>query len=263
MANEKSILQHYGDDERAFVEKMLDFCKQVEDTYSYRLTTFLNPRQEEILESLTSYSGLSFYSSRQLVATEKVRVIIAPIYYELATEDFELVCLEIVYPEKFHSLTHSQILGTLLNQLGIRREFLGDIIVQEQEILLFIDQKFADLVEAEVHKIARVPVKWKRRSLESVTLQQSAGGKSDVLLLSSLRLDKVVAAAFRLSRGLASKLIEQGKVKLNYSETRESSKVVTVGQLVSVRGYGRVKIREVLGTTTQGKLKVDIELIRK
>ena len=55
MKRTEGIFQHFSPDERGFVEKMMDICQQVEETYSYHLTSFLNPREEEILQSLVGY----------------------------------------------------------------------------------------------------------------------------------------------------------------------------------------------------------------
>lgn len=52
MKNDKQIMQHFAKEEREFVEKIMDMCQQVEDTYSYRLTHFLHPRQDDIVSKL-------------------------------------------------------------------------------------------------------------------------------------------------------------------------------------------------------------------
>ena len=263
MKRTEGIFQHFAPDERGFVEKMMDICQQVEETYSYHLTSFLNPREEEILQSLAGYFNLQIHSSRQLLDTEFVRVILSPDYYLLQEEDFELMVLEILYPRKFHSLTHAQILGTLLNQLGIRREFIGDILLGDEQTFVILDRRFGELAQSTVSKISRVPVSWKEHSLTHLPLRTNQDVKSQQVLLSSLRLDKLVATAFKLSRSNALKLIESGQVKLDYKEVRQAGKVLEVGQLVSVRGFGRVRLKEFLGFSKQGKLKLDIEIIKK
>ena len=259
----ESILQHFTSDEREFVEKMIGICQQVEETYSYYLTSFLNPREEEILQSLAGYFNLQIHSSRQLLDTEFVRVILSPDYYLLQEEDFELMVLEILYPRKFHSLTHAQILGTLLNQLGIRREFIGDILLGDEQTFVILDRRFGELAQSTVSKISRVPVSWREHSLTHLPLRTNQDFKSQQVLLSSLRLDKLVATAFKLSRSNALKLIESGQVKLDYKEVKQAGKVLEVGQLVSVRGFGRVRLKEFLGFSKQGKLKLDIDIIKK
>ena len=162
------IFQHFTLEERDFVEKMIDACHQVEESYSYYLTAFLNPREEEILQSLAGYFHLQLHFSRQFLETEFVRVILAPDYYLLEEGDFELTALEILYPRKFHQLTHAQILGTLLNQLGIRREFIGDILLGEEQAFVILDRRFGELAQTSLSKISRVPVSWKERALSQL-----------------------------------------------------------------------------------------------
>lgn len=257
------IFQHFTSEEKNFVEKMIDICQKVESTYSYQLTPFLNPREEEIAKSIAGYFHLSYYSSNQILEREYARVIIAPEYYAFNQDDFELVALEICYPKKFHSLSHSQILGTLLNQLGIRREFIGDIILNDEAVFVVLDKRFSELTQSTVTKISRVPVTWKEHALENLPIETEQGTKKLQLLLSSLRLDKLVSVSFKLSRSKALKLIDSGLVKLDYKETKQAGKLVEQGQLVSVRGFGRLKLNEILGYSKQGKLKVEIEIIKK
>ncbi|MFX3924877.1 RNA-binding protein, partial [Streptococcus suis] len=55
--------------------------------------------------------------------------------------------------------------------------------------------------------------------------------------------------------GTANKLIEAGHVKLDYVLTEQTSKIVEIGQLISVRRYGRVRLNEFLVFSKQGKIK--------
>ena len=38
-----------------------------------------------------------------------------------------------VYASKFHHLTHSQVLGTIVHQLGVERKSFGDILTGDGE----------------------------------------------------------------------------------------------------------------------------------
>lgn len=254
-------MQHFSQEEKAFAEKMIDLCQQVEHTYSYRLTTFLNPRQDEIVTSIATHFQLSVFSSRSIWDLEYSRVIIAPAYYQLEKQDFEISIVEIVYPRKYHQLSHSQVLGALLHQLGIRRELMGDIVVDE-EVLVMLDRRFVPLLETEVTKIARVPVRWQVRDDANLTPIRQIGQIKE-MIVSSLRLDKLIAVAFQQSRTNATKLITSRQVKLDYTTVEQVGRLVEIGQLLSVRGFGRVRLKSLLGTTKQGKLKIEIELIKK
>lgn len=263
MKKEAGIYQHFSVEEREFVEKMIDLCQRVEESYSYHLTAFLNPREEEILQSIASFYHLATFSSRHFLPSEFVRVIVAPDYYVLDQEDFEMVALEILYPIKFHTLSHSQVLGTLIHQLGIRREWIGDIIPAGDSLYVVLEKKFAELAQSTISKISRVPVTWKECSFDRLPLSTKTDGQSRQVLLSSLRLDKVVAVAFKLSRANAGRLIEAGQVKIDYREIKQTGKTVDMGQLVSVRGFGRVRLKELVGTSKQGKFKVELDIIKK
>ena len=51
--------------------------------------------------------------------------------------------LEVLYPDKFYRLSHSQVLGSLLHQLGIERKSFGDILVGQGEIHIYVDERFS------------------------------------------------------------------------------------------------------------------------
>ncbi|HFI0352619.1 TPA: RNA-binding protein [Streptococcus suis] len=256
------LLQHFRIEERDFVEKMIDLCEQVETSYSYRLTAFLHPSQEQIAKQITNYFQLQFFSSQEIVQSEFTRVIIAPEYYELDIRDFQIIALEVSYPTKFHTLTHAQVLGSLLNQVGIRREFLGDIIFQDENIIFFIDEKLGDISKTSVSKIAKVPVSLQERDWTKLSLSRPTDTIPMDVLVSSYRLDKIVAVAFKLSRVNATKLILAGQVKVDYSTIKDTSKLLEIGQLVSVRKYGRIRLSEFLGFSKQGKLKLRLDIIK-
>ncbi len=262
MRKESDLFQHFSSDEREFAEKIIEMCHQVEDTYSCRLTYFLNPRQEIIVKQIANYFKLQVFSTVKVAQFEYSRVIIAPPYYELDYQNFDMMGLEISYPIKFHNLTHSQVLGSFLNQLGIKREYLGDILLNDGRIVVLIDKKFGKLAIQSINKISKVPVKISQIDWTSIQIEVNNDFKSKEVQVSNLRLDKIVAVAFNLSRTSATKLIESSQVKLDYVTIGQTSKIVELGQLISVRKFGRIHVREFLGFSKQGKVKLKLEIIK-
>ena len=61
-------------------------------------------------------------------------------------------------------------------------------------------KKFGQIVQQSITKIARVPVKVREVSWLSVQLLNQQDWRSKDVLVSSLRLDKLVMVAFNLSR---------------------------------------------------------------
>lgn len=256
----EQIFQHYKAEERRFIERCLDWISRVEETYSVITTPFLNPREAEILSALSNRRALCLYSSRSLAETETVKIIMAPEFYVLDSDDFDLALLEVTYASKFIQLTHAQVLGTFLGQTGIKRQELGDIIVTEEKIQVFVSKHLVELFKA-IEKIGRAAVKIKEISLAELA-KPTDRAVSEVVLVDNLRLDKLIAVAFKISRNLASNMLESNKVKINYLEIDKKDFSVSTDDLISVRGYGRFKVGPVLGQTKKGKQRVELEITK-
>ena len=52
MKNTKHLYQHFAEEDREFVDKSLEQMQRVEDSYSFEVTSFVNPHQVEILRNL-------------------------------------------------------------------------------------------------------------------------------------------------------------------------------------------------------------------
>lgn len=260
MMGKADIFQHYHPSERDFIERALDWLELVSQRYSLFVTPFLNPREVAILEQLARHQQIQTFSSRLMGQMESQKVILAPDYYQLDLADFDIGLIEISYPQKFAHLTHGQVLGTLLHQLGLKREIFGDILVAEGRVQVLVEARFTSFILDNINKIARVSVSLKEVPLNYL-MDSEVEGCSKEVLLSSFRLDKLVAVAFHLSRKVAVKLIETGRVKLNYANLDQPSSQVALGDLISVRGYGRCQIIGENGLSKSGKYKLTLYLI--
>jgi RNA-binding protein YlmH len=58
------------------------------------------------------------------------------------------------------------------------------------------------------------------------------------------RLDSVIKAAFNLSRQKAQELIKH-HVSVDYAPVASGSRAVKINQIITVRGYGRIIVREI------------------
>lgn len=260
MRNIKHLYQHFTEEDREFVDKSLEKMQRVEDSYSFEVTSFVNPHQVEILRNLGNHLQLQIFSSSDYYTSELAKVIIAPLYYELQVSDFEIDLLEISYANKFHHLTHSQIMGTVLNQLGIERKVFGDILVASGRVQIMVDRKFTQFFIDHISRIAKTSVKLKQVDFSQLIAVQADSKLRDVLV-SSMRLDKVLAASFRLSRSVATKLLATKQVRVNYSMLDNPSHHLLLNDLISVRGYGRVKVLRENGFSKNGKYKLTVELL--
>lgn len=257
--SKQEIYQHFSQEDDEFIDKVLEWLNRVEERYHIFVTPFLNPHQIMILKQLVNKTNLQVFSSTDYWELEEGRVILAPVYYQLKLDDFEMVLLEVSYARKFHTLRHSQVLGALLHQLGVERWTFGDILVAENgRIQIVVDQKMFQYFIDHISKIAKVPVTLKKIGFEELMVPKKTAVTED-FLVSSLRLDKLVAAVFHLSRKSATDIIAGRQVKVNYTVTDNVSKQVLLGDMISVRKFGRFRFLEEYGFSKNGKRKIKIE----
>nr|WP_262504619.1 YlmH/Sll1252 family protein [Staphylococcus warneri] len=117
--------------------------------------------------------------------------MIAPSYYEPDESDFELTLIEIHYPEKFVTIQHQHVLGTLMS-LGIDRNQLGDIIVGER-IQFVLTKALESFIMLEFTRIKGATIKLNSIPLEDM-IQSEENWKIQSSTVSALRLDVVCAA---------------------------------------------------------------------
>ncbi|WP_308003985.1 RNA-binding protein [uncultured Lactococcus sp.] len=257
----ENIYQHFHPDEKQFIDRVLDWMDRVENNYSVVTTYFLNPREVEILESLANKRELQIFSTQDIAQTELTKIIIAPEFYQLDESDFDLALLEISYAKKFYQLKHSQILGSFLGQTGIRRSEIGDIVLNEGRAQVFVSKHLLEIFQNNIEKIGPAPVKFVEKTLEEL-IKTEDNSVIKVILVSSSRIDKIIASTFEISRNLAVNMLQLRKVKLNYLEIEKKDFPVEQGDLISVRGLGRIKVLKILGETKKGKQKIECEITK-
>ena len=74
----------------------------------------------------------------------------------------------------------------------------------------------------------------------------------------SLRLDGIISSGFSISRGKAADYVSAGKAELNYLPCMKGDKQVSEGDLVSVRGLGKLRLEKVGGNTKKGRISIEI-----
>ena len=244
------MLEHFKGDE-IFVKKILDFKTQALDHQRMILTPFYNPHEQDIVRKVVGNHDVCVKSFGGFKNAENQRMIICPSFYEILDEDFELEVVEVIYNQQFGKLAHKDILGALMN-LGIKRECIGDIYDNDRIVFACTSQTYP-YIENSLNKIKKSKIKLKKID-EVIEIKHSYTSK--VFFLSSMRLDKVVASMYRVSREVASEAIKNGYVKVNHKEVEEVSYLCHNNDMISFKRHGRVKIETDGKTSKQGNLVV-------
>lgn len=258
----ENVYQHFRRDEHPFIDFVNSWIERVETQYTPYLSDFLDPRQIFIVESLVGQNlelKLSFYGGYE--AAERKRALIYPEYYEPSQEDFDIRYFEIQYPSKFAELSHGKVLGSLLGT-GMKRDYFGDIITDGEHWQVMLCDHTTNYITGQLDKIGKVSVR-----LEEINYTQLIHPKDEWALetatLSSLRLDNLIAGVYNISRQRAKQLVDGKKVKLNWREETRSDFVVDLMDVISVRGYGRIQLQTIEGTTKKEKIRITYGVLRK
>lgn len=255
-----SVFDHYRPSERAFVEQVLDWVQQVEQNYVLKLTDFLDPREQQIVKQLVG-KQLVIYGDGGFEGAERRRMILAPDYYVLEPNDFEIEIRQIDYPTKFVELTHRQVTGTLLNA-GMKRQKFGDIVLADGVAQFATTREASAFIEMNVDRVGKAKVRISKISEEDVLTVPKTEWTDEFGIVSSLRFDAVVSEVLGISRQKAQALVKHGDCKVNHKVIEDSSFILEPDDLLSVRGYGRVKLMAILGSTKREKIKIQYGIIR-
>ncbi|MGO3488537.1 MAG: RNA-binding protein [Leuconostoc carnosum] len=258
-----TIEQHFRPEESEFIQQVSEWIRQSEDEYRGILTKFLNPREQYILQTLVNrVEDLTVTYNGGTIGAENQRAIIAPDFYQFNLSDFELALLEVKYPVKFVELHHSTLLGSLMNA-GITRDVIGDILFDDsQQWQIIVDAKMVPYLQQTIEKVGHVKITLSVADFSHV-IQKHDDWEEIFLLSSSLRVDTVIAAAFAISRSLAKSLVEQRRVRINWTVIDKPDFMISVGDIVSVRKYGRLQLTLLDGFSKKDKIKTVVNIIRR
>lgn len=177
-------------------------------------------------------------------------------YFE-DNNDYPIKCIMISpVNQKFaDDLTHRDFLGSLMG-LGIRREVLGDIIINENCGYLFCLDTIADYVLENLTKVRHTTVEC--RIADEIPQNALPQPENIELIVSSERLDVIVSAVYNLSRSKVLPYFEHERVFINGKAEIKPSAVADVGDKISVRGFGRLIYNGVLRHTKKGRLVIGV-----
>lgn len=180
----------------------------------------------------------------------RLMVGISPAELEIRTEEFPFVPITFLFRRE-DRLSHRDFLGALM-ALGIQREVLGDILVEEGRCVSFVKEEMCDFLLSQCRKIGRVGVKVQK----GAQLPYPSGNERQEIRITvaSARLDSVAASLMKESRAKAVQSIQSELVSLNYRQEVSNSAEVRQGDILSIRGYGKFEIEQVGPMTKKGRL---------
>lgn len=188
---------------------------------------------------------------------ERMQVCFHPVWAEPA---FTAVWVEIRWAAKFAHVEHRDLLGSLMG-LGMDRSFFGDLIAQADRAYLLALPEVASRLPMEWEKAGNVPIRV--TCLEEAPVIEPPQGEFLRDIVASLRLDCVLAAGMKTSRSRAAEIIRTGAVSVDHMPEERTDRLLAAGQLLSIRGFGRIRLTEVGNPTRKDRLPVQLEVFHK
>ena len=248
-------------EDRLLLAKVLDRAGQAQSRNIPAATDFLSPQQQMLAMDLLRLAGIPETGYVRLggyAGAERNILLFLPDWLDgdSAESQSPIRCLRAAFREE-EKLSHRDFLGSLMG-MGIVREKVGDILVGPSAADLMVLDTVAEFLLQSWNSAGRARITvtaiepWEVRVPE-VKCQEVRD------TVSSLRLDAVASTGFRMARGKAAELITSGRVQVNWRECTKPDKLLTAGDTVSARGFGKFELTEVGGVTKKGRTSITLK----
>ncbi len=220
-------------------------------------TCFLSLRELDMANYLFGQTK-GLYAFGGYADAERKMLVYLPDYLgedSLYKDDSPVVCLRASFYEG-DAPTHRDFLGALMGA-GLARETVGDICVGKGYCDFFVTSEIAPYIQQNFSSAGRTKIRLQRIPLTDAAIpQQETKEIRDTV--SSLRLDSILSAGFRVGRSAAVGYITTGKVAIDGLSCEKPDKTVAEGAKISVRGLGKIELTNVGGQTKKGRISITI-----
>ena len=238
-------------DDREVVARAIDLAEQAIKTWDISISDFLSPPQ--LIDIQTCFQGLADVISLNwggYPQAERQRLAFTRSELPLMAEQVDVAAIAITGNFLFDSATHRDFLGSLLGT-GLVREKVGDIIVLgERGAQAIVMPDIVPFLQTTLTQVRSVPVQVTPIGLDELKIREPKK-KEMTTVEASMRLDAIASAGFGMSRSKMADLINRGDVRVNWKAITTPSHPLQTGDLVAIRGKGRLNIGDVAITKKQ------------
>lgn len=248
------------DDEQLAKKRFVELAHRAYGQQKYTYTEFLTLDEQDLLHRMAfDINAAPFTLFGGSEDTERKIVQFGSEDLCGYIEEPPIDCISIMpLSQKFADLlTHRDFLGALM-ALGVRRSVLGDIILHENCGFILCLYSISGFIVREFTQVKRTSVKCEIiDKLPDIAIKKPEITSINV---ASERLDAVVAAVYKMSRGDSQALFAHGKVFVNSRITENTDYKLNEGSVISVRGFGRFIYEGIVKETKKGRLFVSVRI---
>jgi photosystem II S4 domain protein len=230
---------------REAVARAIDAAERAIKTWEVAATDFLSPPEwieiTSLFSKLTEINTIGWGGYPQ---AERQRLGICRGELPFEESQIPLACIEIAGNFLFDAASHRDFLGAILGT-GIVRDKLGDVIILgERGAQAIVCPELVEYLQTHLTQVRSVPVKV--QPIEANELKIREPKKKELTTVeASVRLDAIASAGFGMSRSKMVEIIGSGDVRVNWKDITQPAYALKAGDLVAIRGKGRLEIGEV------------------
>lgn len=248
-------------DREALTARIEDMCSLAEKRRRPVYSAFLNDREQyDAMTFLGKRYGVTavLWGGNEACVRKMLRVCDDSTELTDGYDDYPIYPITLAF-RKADKPGHRDILGAFM-ALGIKRETVGDIFIGEGAAAVYCTKTARDMVMDCLSTVGRIGVSVSDGiSDDAAKCIQPAHFEDISVNAASMRADCIVGAVTGLSREKAQSFIRSGGFMLNYSECDNISKNVSAGDVLTLRGYGKLVVGENIETTRKGRINLNLK----
>jgi photosystem II S4 domain protein len=246
-----------GLEHKEIISRLFDQGDRALNTWEVVCSDFLSPPPlAEAKEVLTKLTEIHFVAWGGYAQAERCRLALARIDLPLETSNVELAAIDVAGNFLFDPATHRDFLGAILGT-GIERQKVGDIIVMgEKGAQIIVVPELVEYLTLNLTQVRTVTVQTKAIDLSELKVRPPRT-KEMTTVEASLRLDAIASAGFGMSRSKMTDLIAADEVRVNWKSIKQASHQLQSGDLVAVRGRGRLSVGDI-AITKKNRYRVQL-----
>ena len=258
--NKAEILENIKDkDEKIAISNILDKAIKFEKINSPYCSNFFNLSEMSTIKKILDYLKINYTVFSPNKYVEKKNIAFIPDYFSDNEKIFleHISCIKII-PKSKGKLIHKDYMGAIYS-LGIKREFIGDIIVKEDFAYFFCMKSVEEFFLINLLTIGKYEVDLELVDLFSDEVKLlSVNMLEKVCIIPSLRVDALLSEVYNLSRSETKAKIVKGDLFINDKNIFYPNTIISLDDIVSFKKCGKMRIGEVLRNTKSGNIVINV-----
>lgn len=248
-------------DDDLLIAKILDKKRLCDSKNRITYSDFLNEREQMIVSKNIKLDNAFFFGGNDN-ADRKILVF----YPEKLREDIArksigsiLTAIRILLPNENKGEYEHRVYLSAIIKIGMERAKIGDILVDDDgaDIIVFginknfIMQGLGELTRFRKAIISNIDIFDVRKKEDSFEERS--------IIVSSMRCDNIVAELAGCSRNKACEYIDEERVLVNYETIFKASKMIDIGDVVTIRGKGKFIVDDIIRNTRNERVVLKIK----